>query len=145
MTPPFDDELHGLNHDKLLIFLNANSQEAKKMSLSEINPVVTEGIYKLCTMLGMRIDEFILGVDTEEMSSLAKTDTGRELIRIISSMGDALVMVIESINHLRENFPEYEKNVDAFQARVLDSIKQQEETLIKEFVDSIPDSIDIKE
>ena len=143
--PPFDNEHHGLSNEKFLIFLSANSQEAKKMSLGEINPVVTEGIYKLCTMLGMKIDEFILGVDPEEMSDLAKTDSGRELIRIISSMGDALVMVMESINHLRENFPEYEKNVNAFQTRVMDRIKQQEETLIKEFVDSIPDSIDIKE
>jgi hypothetical protein len=50
-------------------------------------------------------------------------------------------MIIESVNHLKDNFEEFDDYVKEFKDNVTKRIKEQEELFIKDFVDSIPDSI----
>lgn len=130
-----------LSAEQFRMFIEANSQEAKSMSLEKTTAVVAEGIYRLCMSVGEEIDSFIMEVNPEEMSEVAKTKPGSEMIRLLSIFGDSIVMIIESVNHLKDNFEEFDDYVKEFKDNVTKRIKEQEELFIKDFVDSIPDSI----
>jgi hypothetical protein len=129
-----------LSQEQFMMFMKANSEEAKNMSMDKTSAVVAEGIYRLCMTVGEEIDSFIMNVDAEEMSDLAKTKPGSEMMRLITIFGDSIVMIIESINHLKDNFDEFDKYVKEFRTNVKQRLHEQEESLIKDFVDSIPDS-----
>jgi hypothetical protein len=129
-----------LSQEQFMMFIKANSEEAKNMSMDKTSAVVAEGIYRLCMTVGEEIDSFIMNVDAEEMSDLAKTKPGSEMMRLITIFGDSIVMIIESINHLKDNFDEFDKYVKEFRTNVKQRLHEQEESLIKDFVDSIPDS-----
>lgn len=136
-----DGKIGPLSQEQFMMFMKANSEEAKKMSLEKTSAVVSEGIYRLCMAIGEEIDSFIMDVDPDEMSEIAKTKPGSEMIRLLSIFGDSLVMIIESVNHLKDNFEEFDVYVKEFRRNVSQRLKEQEESLIKDFVDSIPDTI----
>lgn len=136
-----DAKIGPLSQEQFIMFMRANSDEAKVMSMEKTSAVVAEGIYRLCMTLGEEIDSFIMKVNPDEMSEVAKTKSGSEMIRLMSIFGDSLVMIIESVNHLKDNFEEFDQYVKEFRKNVNDRLKEQEENLIKDFVDSIPDSI----
>jgi hypothetical protein len=134
----------GLNKEKIMMFLKANKDAAETMSLEKINVVVTEGTYRLCSALSERIDTMIMESDGEEFSDVAKSESGRIILHAVMTLADAMVMIMESIAYLKDNFPDYQSNLDEFHKEIMDRIKDQEEKLVKEFVDSIPDSIDLE-
>lgn len=136
-----DAQIGPLSQEQFMMFMKANSEEAKKMPLEKTSAVVSEGIYRLCMALGEEIDSFIMNVDPDEMSKVAKTKPGSDMIRLLSIFGDSIIMIIESVNHLKDNFEEFDQYVKEFRKNVNDRIKEQEENLIKDFVDSIPDAI----
>lgn len=136
-----DGKIGPLSQEQFMMFMKANSDEAKQMSLEQTSAVVSEGIYRLCMAIGEEIDSFIMQVDPDEMSEVAKTKPGSEMIRLLSIFGDSLVMIIESVNHLKDNFEEFDDYVKEFRRNVSQRLKEQEEDLIKDFVDSIPDTI----
>lgn len=136
-----DAQIGPLSQEQFMMFMKANSEEAKKMPLEKTSAVVSEGIYRLCMALGEEIDSFIMNVDPDEMSKIAKTKPGSDMIRLLSIFGDSIIMIIESVNHLKDNFEEFDQYVKEFRKNVNDRIKEQEENLIKDFVDSIPDAI----
>ena len=136
-----DAKIGPLSKEQFMMFMKANSDEAQVMSMEKTSAVVAEGIYRLCMAIGEEIDSFIMNVDPDEMSDVAKTKPGSEMIRLLSIFGDSLVMIIESVNHLKDNFDDFDKYVKEFRKNVNDRLKEQEESLIKDFVDSIPDSI----
>ena len=136
-----DAQIGPLSQEQFMMFMKANSDEAKEMSMEKTSAVVSEGIYRLCMALGEEIDSFIMNVDPDEMSSIAKTKPGSDMIRLVSIFGDSIVMIIESVNHLKDNFEEFDQYVKEFRKNVTDRLKEQEENLIKDFVDSIPDAI----
>jgi len=135
-----DTAIGPLSQEQFMMFIKANSDEAKTMSMEKTSAVVSEGIYRLCMSVGEEIDSFIMSVNSEEMSEIAKTKSGSEMMRLITIFGDSIVMIIESINHLKDNFDEFDKYVKEFRTNVKQRLHEQEESLIKEFVDSIPDS-----
>ena len=136
-----DAQVGPLSQEQFMMFMKANSDEAKEMSMEKTSAVVSEGIYRLCMALGEEIDSFIMNVDPDEMSNIAKTKPGSDMIRLLSIFGDSIVMIIESVNHLKDNFEEFDQYVKEFRKNVTDRLKEQEENLIKDFVDSIPDAI----
>lgn len=136
-----DAQVGPLSQEQFMMFMKANSDEAKQMSMEKTSAVVSEGIYRLCMALGEEIDSFIMNVDPDEMSNIAKTKPGSDMIRLLSIFGDSIVMIIESVNHLKDNFEEFDQYVKEFRKNVTDRLKEQEENLIKDFVDSIPDAI----
>jgi len=137
-----EPQIGPLNQEQFMMFVKANSDEAKTMSMEKTSAVVAEGIYRLCMSVGEEIDSFIMQVDAEEMSEIAKTKPGSEMMRLVSIFGDSIVMIIESINHLKENFDEFDQFVKEFRTNVKQRLHEQEESFIQEFVDSIPDSPD---
>lgn len=136
-----DARIGPLSQEQFMMFIKANSEEADSMSMEKTSAVVAEGIYRLCMAIGEEIDSFIMSVDPDEMSDVAKTKPGSEMIRLLSIFGDSLVMIIESVNHLKDNFEEFDQYVKEFRKNVNTRLKEQEESLIKDFVDSIPDVI----
>ena len=138
----FDEGLQGISQEKLLMFLKANQAAANSMTLEEVSTVVTEGINKLCAYLGVEIDTFITSVDGDLMERIARTPVGRDMIHIIATLGDSMIMIMEAINYLKETFPDYQKNLDKFHKEITERVQEQEEKLIQEFVDSIPDSLE---
>lgn len=140
-----EEEGQPVSKEKFLMFLKANKEAASHLDLEQLNIVITEGIFKLCTSLGTEIDGFITELDPELMEKIARTQTGRGLINIIATVGDAMVMIMESIHYMKLNFPEYEKFLNEFHSEIEEKIKNEEEKLVQEFVDSIPDAIDFDE
>ena len=144
MNNNFDDEsdpsIGPLSQEQFMMFIKANSEEAKTMSMEKTSAVVSEGIYRLCMAVGEEIDRFIMSVDPEQMAELAKTKAGSDMMRLVSVFGDSIVMIIESINHLKDNFEEFDELVKEFRTNVKQRLHEQEENLIRELVDSIPDS-----
>lgn len=140
-----EEESQPISREKFLMFLKANKEAASHLNLEQLNIVITEGIFKVCNSLGSEIDGFITELDPELMEKIARTQTGRGLINIIAAVGDAMTMMMESIHYLKLNFPEYEKFLNEFQSEVEEKIRNQEEKLVQEFVDSIPDSVDFDE
>jgi hypothetical protein len=138
--PPFT--LNGISQEKMMMFLRANQEAASSMTLEEVNVVVTEGILKLCTAMGLEVDSFITGVDAELMERIARTPVGRDMIHTIATLGDSMIMIMDAVNYLKENFPDYQGHLDKFHKEITDKVQQQEEKLIQEFVDSIPDSLE---
>jgi hypothetical protein len=138
--PPFT--LNGISQEKMMMFLRANQEAASSMTLEEVNVVVTEGILKLCTAMGLEVDSFITGVEAELMERIARTPVGRDMIHIIATLGDSMIMIMDAVNYLKENFPDYQNHLDKFHKEITDKVQQQEEKLIQEFVDSIPDSLE---
>jgi hypothetical protein len=130
-----------LNREQFEIFANANLEEAKVLSLEAKSVVVMEGIFKLCVQLSEEFEEILMGSDEEEISMIAQTQSGRNLMRLTSIFTDSIIMILESISHVKENHDEYKKHVADYQLAVKERMKQQEEELIQSLVNSIPDTV----
>jgi rhamnose utilization protein RhaD (predicted bifunctional aldolase and dehydrogenase) len=130
-----------LNREQFEIFANANLEEAKMLSLEAKSAVVMEGIFKLCVQLSEEYEEILMDSNEEDIAQIASTQSGRNLMRLASIFGDSIIMILESIAHVKENHKEYSIHVADYQKAVKERMKQQEEELIQTLVDSIPDTV----
>ena len=141
----YDEEdpayMSDLTREQFEIFANANLEEARVLSLEAKSAVVMEGIFKLCVQLSEEFEEILMESDEEDISIIAQTQSGRNLMRLATIFSDSIIMIIESIAHVKENHDEYKKHVTEYQLAVKERMKQQEEELIQTLIDSIPDTV----
>jgi hypothetical protein len=137
----FDDE-SGLTQDRLLMFIKANKEASKTLPMDQITFLVLEGIYRICSIMGVELDKLVHNLDANEMESIIQYRAGQDLVRAVSTMGDSMVMMMESIAYVKENNPNFGESVEKYRNTIDEKIKKQEDDLVKDFLESIPDGID---
>lgn len=137
----FDDE-GGLTQDRFLMFIKANREASKTLPMDEITFLVLEGIHRICSVMGVELDKLVHNLDATEMDSVIQYRAGQDLVRAVSTMGDSMIMMMESIAYIKENHPNFKEAVENYRNMIDEKIKEQEDDLVKDFLDSIPDGVD---